>query len=125
MCSVSRFQFNIGFRFYYWNIYKTMKSQDQHPNNRFDHAGYEPYELYIDSKYKSLKEEIMNNTIFTLNTTEFQISLTKAREYIHSEIAKAKKACDPTNFNKCYKLYDIKPKSPITMEHLLAVILLH
>eukprot|EP01084_Bolivina_argentea_P060660 110812_1 len=60
---LSQYSFSIGFRFYYWNYYKQNKvtTQLQLPENRYDHCGYETYELYIDAKYKSIKQEILNN----------------------------------------------------------------
>ena len=54
-----------------------------------DHSEYSPKELYIAPKYESLRDEIVNNKIHSLNIKQLNISITKATQYFHS--AKAKK----------------------------------
>ena len=64
----SRYVFSTGFRFYYWRSYKGEDNTKQHQNNRFDHGGYLPCDLYIAAKYNSLKEELLNNNLFSIDS---------------------------------------------------------
>ena len=56
---MSQYSFDLGFRFYYWPYYKTIDTNYQNTQldrNHNDHNGYTPSQLYIEQKYKSLKE---------------------------------------------------------------------
>eukprot|EP01084_Bolivina_argentea_P299671 516560_1 len=121
---LSEHSFNVGFRFYYWKYYKNNKLtyELQIESNKFDHSGYETYELYIDPKYSSLRNEILNNKFHQLNINKFTLSLKKAQIYIDTIASKTYYAHVSTYFN-VYKVYDITNGKPITMENLLSVIL--
>eukprot|EP01084_Bolivina_argentea_P128553 227208_1 len=52
--------FNIGYRFYYWTYYKSsLVTENEYFQNRNDHSGYKPHELYIKKKYPCIKDEIL------------------------------------------------------------------
>ena len=63
--------FSIGYIFYYWPYYaKKGRTRKQFYANTIDHSGHEPYELYIESKYEDLKDELLNNEQHQLNLDE-------------------------------------------------------
>ena len=66
---VSQSSFGIGYRFYYWRYYKdTFGTEELQPaNNRYDHGGYDTIELFVASKYKSIKDELINNQFYSLS----------------------------------------------------------
>eukprot|EP01084_Bolivina_argentea_P114896 204449_1 len=121
---ISQCSFHIGYRFYYWDYYKNNKSilDKQTIGNKYDHSGYKPHELYIEAKYQSIKQEILNNTICVLSIHQFTTSLTKALKYVHAEAAKQCK-CRVTIFQNVYKIYGINNNTPISVNNLLSVIL--
>eukprot|EP01084_Bolivina_argentea_P288706 495577_1 len=96
--------------------------QLQPSDNRFDHSGCEIYELYIDAKYTTLKQEILNNTYHQLNISQFVISLKKAETYITTKNSKRYKAHISNKFD-VYKVYDIDADKPLTVQNILSVIL--
>eukprot|EP01084_Bolivina_argentea_P025534 47487_1 len=116
--------FHIGYRFYYWSYYKnnTCISEQQPTGNRNDHSGFEAHELYIEAKYESIKQELLNNKILRLNIYQFTTSWTKANQYINSKAAKLYEARVSQLFD-VYKIYDIVDCAPICITNLLAVIL--
>ena len=120
---MARYVFNVGFRYYYWPAYKQQIKPKQHQHNRFDHGGYEPHQLYIEAKYKSLKDEILSNTHCNLTIKEFKWSWNKATSFITTNAAKSIKSQGCTVYDKIYKMYDIPVGSPLTMQHVVAVIL--
>eukprot|EP01084_Bolivina_argentea_P071675 130243_1 len=117
--------FNTGFIFYYWNYYKTAQQKQEYEqwfDNENDHSGYLPHQLYIPNKYTSLKEEILNNTIYCLKRYQFRISLKKAKEYIQTNQAKSiillsgDSRDDPLHYN-------IISNTKLSIENLLSVLL--
>eukprot|EP01084_Bolivina_argentea_P011217 20954_1 len=83
--------FHIGYIFYYWDFYKTKRRKEEYlvtPVNPNDHSGYLPHELYVKLKYKSIKHEILQNTICILNINQYNTSLIKAKQFICTEKAK-------------------------------------
>eukprot|EP01083_Nonionella_stella_P018436 51372_1 len=103
--------FKIGYMFYYWIYY-----EDQYP------------ELYIKSKYKSLKEEIRNNTICQLTTDQLNASIQKAHQFI--DTAQAKEITALRHWTHYYDIdnryifkYNVKMGTPLSVEHVLSVLL--
>eukprot|EP01084_Bolivina_argentea_P034017 62923_1 len=61
--------FSVGYRFYYWEHYSDQHQKRDDQQLRFNvnhHGGHEKYELYIKAKYTNIKNEILNNKIFSL-----------------------------------------------------------
>eukprot|EP01083_Nonionella_stella_P086550 240529_1 len=121
-CKLSEHSFSIGYIFYYWNYYKnnTFDQNEQHFANRNDHRGYKPLELYIASKYLSLKEEVLNNKIYTLSIDEFEKSIYKVSQFMDRAMVKSMKA---SRFTQKRLHCDIEANAPLTEEHLLSIIL--
>eukprot|EP01084_Bolivina_argentea_P266085 451211_1 len=123
---LSEYSFSVGYRFYYWSFYKDNKtiSQRQPTNNKNDHCGYEAYELYIEARYQSLKDEILNNKHCELKIEQFMISLKKAQEFIQTIVAKqCSFVRSSTNTFDIYKVYGIDDAEPLKISNLLSVIL--
>eukprot|EP01084_Bolivina_argentea_P229220 386932_1 len=53
----------------YWNKYKNDK-------------------LYVTKKYKTIKEELLNNKLYPLQLHQFQLSMNKAQKFIQTKKAK-------------------------------------
>eukprot|EP01084_Bolivina_argentea_P263923 446892_1 len=120
-CELMQHCFSIGYTFYYWDYYKAVKDENNtYYANKNAHLGYQPHELHIKQKYSSLKEEILNNTIFTLNQHSFTTCVRKAGKYLHSETAKEMKS---VKFAEKRLHFGIQTNTPVSKEHLLAIIL--
>ena len=89
-------------------------------DNQHDHGGYSPKELSVALKYKSLKEEIINNEIYSLNMVQLNTSITKTFKYIHT--IKAKQTTYDMAVDDLFH-YDIRKGSIISFDHLLSIIL--
>eukprot|EP01084_Bolivina_argentea_P020673 38438_1 len=122
-CIVSEMQpsFSIGYTFYYWKHYKIpLDEHKEHYANRNEHLGHQTHALYIEEKYSSLKEEILNNKIFTLSKNKYDISLTKMHKYMNTKKVKKMKS---VQFAEKRLHYDIGTDIPISRHHLLSIIL--
>lgn len=115
--------FKVGYRFYYWDYYKNKdktyhQTLQQHNIRDFN---YSPKELFVESKYDTIKDEILNNTIYNLDQRKLGRSLDKANKYIITERARKGTAlrCGTGDFLH----YGIKPKAPLSLQHILSVIL--
>eukprot|EP01084_Bolivina_argentea_P279155 477210_1 len=114
--------FNIGYRFYYWPYYKTQQIHTDSNWNNNSNDGYYVYELYIEIKYESLKQEILNNNLFILQLQQYDQSVIKINKFINTDKAKQTKSCQrPTQRDPLQ--YGITANSLITFNHLLAITL--
>eukprot|EP01083_Nonionella_stella_P046162 123586_1 len=117
--SASTGSFNIGLIFYYWPFYKSVKQlpvADVEPDNVNDHGGYNVYELFVQQKYRSFKEEISNYDHVSVNA--YHAVVVKADLYRNTDIAKRLKAAESRSLH-----YDIAEGSPFNYEYLIALIL--
>eukprot|EP01084_Bolivina_argentea_P210260 357952_1 len=127
--------FNVGYRFYYWKYYEQVVDIQQSQNNQNDHGGYKVSELFVKTKYKNIKDEILNNQIYTLNSVELDQSLTKADQYINTERVKETIASPHRSDATIFKYsraedidrdktlhYGIIKGTSLTYEHILCVI---
>eukprot|EP01084_Bolivina_argentea_P201281 344073_1 len=115
---------NIGYRFYYWKYYKTLcfdSDAEEWHWNKNDHSGYQPYALYVECKYESFKEEILNNTIHPLTLDEYNISFQKTAEYMKTEKVK-QIAVKQLVTQDDPLIYNIKTGTLITLNHILSII---
>merc|ERR1712228_111772 len=72
------------------------------------------------SKYNNLKEEMIQNQLYSVNLTLFTISYHKANKYLmHSHVIKSMK-CDD---NILCKQYGLNNNASISLEHVLSIIL--
>ena len=93
-------QFTDGYRFYYWDYYQSDK-------------------WFIHQKYANLKEEILYNSVRSLNALKWDEAYNKATALRKSEIIKNIKC--PSN--KWLKTYKIAKDSALRLSHLLSLIL--
>ncbi len=92
--------FSIGYRFYYWEYYKKdninelmEKDGINHGGHNINnHNGYKISELFVIKKYKNIKNEILKNTIYTLNIFEYKIVTNKVNKYINTKKVKSMKS---------------------------------
>ena len=118
---MDEFSFHVGYPFYYWDYYKDGVDQHKaHFGNKRDFMGYKTYELYVESKYSSLKEEILENKIHHLSMYEFLISNKKLSKYMETDKVKSSKSAA-----HCEKKlhYGISTSTEMSAEHLLAIML--
>eukprot|EP01083_Nonionella_stella_P142819 442577_1 len=114
--------FNIGYRFYYWPKYKHLKEirLDSYNTcyNTWNHSGYYCFELFIESKYRSFKEEIlfpMNHANYNLSLAQYEKVIVKVKAYL--QVSEFKKT------SATVSQYEIKENDPIQSDHLLALTL--
>eukprot|EP01083_Nonionella_stella_P082364 227332_1 len=109
--------FNIGYRFYYWPMYKHLKEirLDSYNTcyNTWNHSGYYCFELFIEFKYDSFKEEIAHYKYLSLAQYEKVVVKVKA----HLQLRVFKKTSGTVS------QYAIKENDPIQSSHLLALTL--
>eukprot|EP01084_Bolivina_argentea_P051376 94496_1 len=118
--------FNIGYRFYFWPYYKgkTEITDDieEWYWNKNDHNGYQLYQLYVEPKYSSIKEEVISSKIFAIELSQFNVSCTKTTKYMSTERVKTIKVRQIFGQNDPLR-YGIKNGAAITYNHILCVIL--
>ena len=122
---VSQSLFGVGYRFYYWDYYKDNASTEQlqPANNRYDHGGFDTIEMYIEAKYESIKHEVINNKFFPLSCGEFARAFIKAEKYMKATVVKNLKARIFEEDINVYTQYGLSHDDPITINHILGVIL--
>eukprot|EP01084_Bolivina_argentea_P024271 45244_1 len=118
---LSAASFSIGYIFYYWKHYQMAetKTDSEYYANKNAHGGYSPQQLYIEQKYTSLKDEILNNKLLALNIDEFERCVQKANEYLQCKIVKKMKAADR---NK-YLHYEITKGRKLLLFNIICIIL--
>lgn len=82
--------------------------------------GYKSEELYITAKYKSLKDEITNNKIYSLEYMKFSVSLKKAETYMETNRAKTIRS---VKYADKRLHYGITAGAELSIEHLFSIIL--
>eukprot|EP01084_Bolivina_argentea_P036544 67593_1 len=92
-------EYSFGYRFDYWS-----------PENK----------NYIEAKYLSLKHEITNNKIYSIDMEVFASALNKARELLHNSDRLKTILSDITSLNQ---VYGIQSNQPITVANILSVVL--
>eukprot|EP01084_Bolivina_argentea_P071332 129717_1 len=111
--------FQVGFRFYYWAYYeKNESNEDILFWNKNDHGGYTKKELYVEKKYQTLKEEILNH----LAPNEYDIAAVKASKYMDTGKVKSIKVNQTVTQEDPLK-YNISNGKTITSEHILSIII--
>eukprot|EP01084_Bolivina_argentea_P284041 486663_1 len=126
---LQRYTFFNGYRFYYWPVYKMHKATGLNkPKGALFSIKYQVSvvsELYVETKYDNLKEEILNNQIKKLSTYQFTMALQKAMLYSATDKIKtcfntyqAKTDDEIWNFS-----YGIEYGAPVTTSHILSICL--
>eukprot|EP01084_Bolivina_argentea_P279412 477680_1 len=115
---ISASSFSIGLRFYYWKYYESitqMPDDEQYIENINDHSGFNYCQLFVPQKYASFKEEILKH----ISIKEYnELVLLKAKQYMISERVKEIR-CDI----HLPLYYDIEYEEPISIDHLMCIIL--
>eukprot|EP01083_Nonionella_stella_P026422 72730_1 len=112
--------FSIGFRFYYWEYYRKKDEEEiEYFQNKNFHSGYKPHELYITAKWKDIKEEVLCNSIFSIEMHTFQKEYNKTLRYFRSDTIKEIRA----DSNRFLHYDDIWDEQNLLEEHLLSVTL--
>ena len=88
-------------------------------HNINDLCGYSPKQLFITPKYKGLKDEIINNDIYSLSCGQLNISIRKTNKLINT--LKSKSIRYTAKNDHLY--YDISVWSALRYSHLLALVL--
>eukprot|EP01084_Bolivina_argentea_P284264 487135_1 len=114
-------RYNFGQPFYYWKHYETNTYPD------LMNKGYTYSDWYIQPKYKSLKEEITNNCICTLNVSTWQNEYDKVCLHIQTDFCKKNYIAKPSSGYQRpvhnTKYYGIRDGTPITKQHLTSVMI--
>ena len=121
-------EFQYGFRFFYWPYYKNRTethddarglsmsgANAKHEAN----TGYTVGELYVEQKYKDLKEELLKNNNCTINATDWKLELGKARAYLWSDNCKEMKCARASSA----QYYGLRNGWKITEDHLVAMVI--
>lgn len=115
--------FSSGICWFYWPWYRNRQTIPQGPGNISlgninNYGGYEIAELFVEKKYDSYKQELLQHIgIMGWN----QLVIVKAKEFMVSDKVKAIKAnwfC-----NKGFLHYEIKGGYPIKIDHIISMIL--
>eukprot|EP01084_Bolivina_argentea_P147917 258728_1 len=121
---ISEGSFNIGYRFYYWSLFKHYRSskeyvKDSHNDNA--HSGHLPHELYISIKYTSMKDEILNNKLYVMKLSEYNLSVLKANEYLSTTKVRAITAGEGEDIWDLLN-YNIEQGTHLSLHNLLSII---
>eukprot|EP01084_Bolivina_argentea_P264956 448999_1 len=124
--------YSFGVRFFYWDYYKDNKDvYDIRQNYGFDdkmrHANEGDYTLqdwYFAKKYKSLKEEILQNEIFPLLKYKWLQLYQLANIHLNCTQGKSFRNIIPmfAEDNNA-DMYGIKPGDTISIEHVIAIMI--
>eukprot|EP01084_Bolivina_argentea_P273455 465809_1 len=106
--------YSFGHKYYYWDEFKYNNEHDHGPNK-----GYLKRDWYIKKKYDSIKQEILQNSIYSLDLIIFNITMDKAERLLLSQTAKQMKS-DNSVFSEFAK---IKPYSSLSINNILCVLL--
>eukprot|EP01084_Bolivina_argentea_P121413 215143_1 len=119
-----------GFRYFYWDYYKNNNatSDNAYHTSGTGSGGSIPAangrsplkEWYIEQKYLSMKDEMLNNHICSLTSTSWQRLLQKAHAHIDTDIVKKIGFCSRSSTAKCY---DMKYGTLMKLDHLIAMMI--
>eukprot|EP01084_Bolivina_argentea_P121414 215144_1 len=119
-----------GVRYFYWDYYKNNNatSDNAYHTSGTGSGGSIPAangrsplkEWYIEQKYLSMKDEMLNNHICSLTSTSWQRLLQKAHAHIDTDIVKKIGFCSRSSTAKCY---DMKYGTLMKLDHLIAMMI--
>ena len=101
----------------------SIPNDDDQSAMREVHSGYAVHELYINSKYGHLKEEMMDNMLCSLSNYQFAISAQKADLLCSSQRVKAMKSMKSEVMPSVLRYYGISEGAAVTKEHILSIVL--
>eukprot|EP01084_Bolivina_argentea_P122469 217016_1 len=94
------------------------EANKKHFVNEHDDIIYALGHFYVTLKYKDLKEELMNNAISTIASYKWNILMQKALHFLQTDHVKS--LCCTHNASG-FKYYGISGNTPITLIHILAI----
>ena len=108
--------FSCGFYWFYWDFYKDKEVFVNLYTQVFgDHLQHRPKDLFVTKKFATYKQEILHH----LSKRQYRKCLAKAEEYSTSVIVKMLQAND---LNELYH-FGIPSKTPISIDHIMSIIL--
>ena len=123
---MSTSSFNVGLVFYYWPYYKQfnehrhIKTEKSDWNNNDNYSGYPLKYLYVEQKYRSIKDELIASEFVNIHEYNKLIN-DKAQRFMKSQKVKQTTAAGGDWMRFLH--YDIPEGSPLHVEHLMAVII--
>lgn len=119
-------KFSFGFRYFYHKQYKNnLNKEELLPGTRRtvedgNRGDYTLSDWYINAKYGSLEDEILNNKIFSLKLYQWNNTITKAK--LKWDTLKNSNIVNTANW-KWEKVYGIKRGTIITLQHIISLLL--
>ena len=110
-----------GLKYYYWDWHKNNHEIETSKTFTGPNTGYTYSYWYIAPKYIDLKDEILNNKIYTLSLETFNNFVLQKANRILSTYYSSSMIASGSPFQR--KRYNIKEKSSITLQHIMALIL--
>ena len=106
--------YSFGNKYYYWDEYKENVEEDYGAN-----VGYKKGDWYISKKYENLKEEMVQNKLYSLTKETYEDVVGKAeRNFMSKEIK-----CMVSNDCILGQYYEKCPNAAIEIENIIVVIL--
>ena len=101
-----------GYRYYYWPYYENKEEKDL-----WNIGDYEYKDWYINKKFSTLKEEILN----LLNLIQFNILYKTATNYLNCNHCKQEMKCNTVSWEV---EYEINKGEAIKLHHLICILLI-
>ena len=111
--------FSCGFSWFYWDWYKDkeeIRILNMHDENNY--GGYKPKQLFVEKQYMDYKKETLQH--IAIDDFNEKI-IDKAKVYMTFEKVRRFHAGPPSFIRALH--YDIPYKAPITLHHIISIIL--
>lgn len=120
-------KYSPGFRYFYWEHYKN----NNHKKNAVwsdyifeENSGYKLSDWFIENKYDSFRDELLNNKIKKLSLNQFNTTKQKANIKLNSW--NKDKTLRPLKYDGLLKLgkyYNIPSDSYISLHHIISIMI--
>eukprot|EP01084_Bolivina_argentea_P069791 126925_1 len=112
--------YSYSFRFYYWKYYQNQQRVDSMMDD-----GIQIKNLYIQPKYGSFKDELINNQIATIASYSWDFEMAKAIQKTKLDYCRRlyAKINGQSNYEKKRLQYNFVHGTPITAKHLMSIII--
>ena len=123
-CKDSTSSLSTGYRFYYWDYYKTVDSEYAERSG-LDHSVYKVCELCVENKYDTFKEEIFNYKHFGLISVGAAMKKinNKASHYMQTQTARSIRSFVVSSNGNNPLHYGVNHLAPLGIQNLLSLIL--
>eukprot|EP01084_Bolivina_argentea_P054900 100676_1 len=126
-------QYSWGMRYFYWDYYKNNPEvYDERQNDGFNHyrkvanKGYTLGDWYFEAKFKTLKEEMLYNSICTIDISQWDALYLKAMIKFQSTYAAqfmCRKGCPAFSREDTHFYFGKQEGEEIKLKHLIAVMI--